>query len=235
MDGFHQTEGVIVLGATNRQEDLDRALTRPGRFDIEVHVPMPDLKGRSEILRYYLDKLVLAPNVVIDTLARGTTGFTGMPWLSYACVRLIDWLVLFNFHFVFCSIRFQALILRIWSIKQHFPRRATEKTAVTLDYLEKARDKVLMGPSKKSRIPDEEANLITAYHEGGHTLVAHYTKDSMPLHKVTIIPRGPSLGHVRSFFWLFFVVVPTLDWLIDWFLMTSLRHASFDWLIECLV
>ena len=85
------------------------------------------------------------------------------------------------------------------------------KTAVTLDYLEKARDKVLMGPSKKSRIPDEEANLITAYHEGGHTLVAHYTKDSMPLHKVTIIPRGPSLGHVRSFFWLFFVVVPTLD------------------------
>ena len=90
MDGFHQTEGVIVLGATNRQEDLDRALTRPGRFDIEVHVPMPDLKGRSEILRYYLDKLVLAPNVVIDTLARGTTGFTGMSWLSSAGVRLID-------------------------------------------------------------------------------------------------------------------------------------------------
>ena len=69
---------------------------------------------------------------------------------------------------------------------------------VSMAYFEKARDKVLMGPAKKSRVPDEEANRITAYHEGGHTLVAHYTKDAMPLHKVTIIPRGPSLGHVRE-------------------------------------
>ncbi|OQV16111.1 ATP-dependent zinc metalloprotease YME1-like protein [Hypsibius exemplaris] len=164
MDGFHQTEGVIVLGATNRQEDLDRALTRPGRFDIEVHVSMPDLKGRSEILHYYMDKLVLAPNVKIDTLARGTAGFTGADIENM--------------------------------VNQAALSAASDgMTAVTLEYLEKARDKVLMGPSKKSRIPDEEANLITAYHEGGHTLVAHYTKGSMPLHKVTIIPRGPSLGH----------------------------------------
>lgn len=77
MDGFHQTQGVIVLGATNRQEDLDRALTRPGRFDVEVHVSMPDLKGRTEILRYYLDKLVLATDTKIEVLARGTSGFTG--------------------------------------------------------------------------------------------------------------------------------------------------------------
>lgn len=77
MDGFHQNEGVIVLGATNRQEDLDKALTRPGRFDVEVQVPMPDLKGRSEILRYYLDKLVLGSDIKMDVLARGTSGFTG--------------------------------------------------------------------------------------------------------------------------------------------------------------
>lgn len=73
------------------------------------------------------------------------------------------------------------------------------QVSVTMEYLEKARDKVLMGPAKKSRILDDEANRITAYHEGGHTLVAHFTKDSMPLHKVTIIPRGPSLGHVSPF------------------------------------
>ena len=74
---------------------------------------------------------------------------------------------------------------------------ADGQIAVTMKYLERARDKVMMGPARKSRIPDEEANLITAYHEGGHTVVAHYTKESMPLHKVTIIPRGAALGHVR--------------------------------------
>lgn len=167
MDGFRQNEGVIVLGATNRREDLDRALLRPGRFDVEVQVPLPDLQGRKEILQFYLGKVKTGPgktDVDVDVLARGTTGFTGAD---------IENLV-----------------------NQAAVRAAIEEAAVvTMKYLENARDKVLMGPERKSRIPDEEANMITAYHEGGHALVAFYTRDSHPLHKVTIVPRGPSLGH----------------------------------------
>ncbi|CAB3374504.1 Hypothetical predicted protein [Cloeon dipterum] len=145
MDGFHQNEGVIVLGATNRRDDLDKALLRPGRFDVEVQVPTPDYTGRKEILDHYLSKVKLATELDVELLARGTTGFTGADLENM--------------------------------------------------YLEIARDKVLMGPERKSRIPDEEANVITAYHEGGHAIVAYYTKETHPLHKVTIIPRGPSLGH----------------------------------------
>ncbi|KAK4023895.1 hypothetical protein OUZ56_009288 [Daphnia magna] len=164
MDGFHQNEGVIVLGATNRRDDLDKALLRPGRFDVEVQVPVPDFAGRKEILQHYLSKVKLADDVDVELLARGTTGFTGAD---------IENLV-----------------------NQAAVRGAIDGVpAVTTKYLEQARDKVLMGPERKSRIPDEEANLITAYHEGGHTIVAHYTQDAHPLHKVTIIPRGPSLGH----------------------------------------
>ena len=164
MDGFHQNEGVIVLGATNRRGDLDKALLRPGRFDVEVQVPVPDYAGRKEILDHYLSKIKLAADVDVELLARGTTGFTGADLENL--------------------------------VNQAAVRGAIDgASAVTTKYLEQARDKVLMGPERKSRIPDEEANLITAYHEGGHTIVAHYTKDAHPLHKVTIIPRGPSLGH----------------------------------------
>lgn len=163
MDGFHQNEGVIVLGATNRREDLDQALLRPGRFDVEVTVPTPDFVGRKEILSLYLSK-ILAKDVDLDLLARGTTGFTGADLENM--------------------------------VNQAALRAAIDGAdSVSMKYLESARDKVLMGPERKSRIPDEEANLITAYHEGGHAVVAYYTKDSHPLHKVTIIPRGPSLGH----------------------------------------
>lgn len=163
MDGFHQNEGVIVLGATNRREDLDQALLRPGRFDVEVTVPTPDYTGRKEILGLYLSK-VLAKDVEVDLLARGTTGFTGADLENM--------------------------------VNQAALRAAIDGAdCVSMKHLESARDKVLMGPERKSRIPDEEANLITAYHEGGHAIVAYYTKDSHPLHKVTIIPRGPSLGH----------------------------------------
>ncbi|XP_060531979.1 ATP-dependent zinc metalloprotease YME1L [Cylas formicarius] len=163
MDGFHQNEGVIVLGATNRREDLDQALLRPGRFDVEVTVPAPDFTGRKEILNLYLSK-VLAKEVDLELLARGTTGFTGADLENM--------------------------------VNQAALRAAIDGADyVSMKHLESARDKVLMGPERKSRIPDEEANLITAYHEGGHAIVAYYTKDSHPLHKVTIIPRGPSLGH----------------------------------------
>ncbi|KAJ4443854.1 ATP-dependent zinc metalloprotease yme1l [Periplaneta americana] len=163
MDGFHQNEGVIVLGATNRRDDLDKALLRPGRFDVEVNVPTPDYTGRKEILDLYLGK-VLSKDVDVEMLARGTTGFTGADLENM--------------------------------VNQAALRAAIDGAdSVTMKYLENARDKVLMGPERKSRIPDEEANVITAYHEGGHAIVAYYTKDSHPLHKVTIIPRGHSLGH----------------------------------------
>ncbi len=144
--------GVIVLGATNRRDDLDKALLRPGRFDVEVQVPVPDFAGRKEILLHYLSKVKLADDVDVELLARGTTGFTGADIENLVNQVISD--IVSN---VLCSLR---------------------------SYLEQARDKVLMGPERKSRIPDEEANLITAYHEGGHTIVAHYTQDAHPLHKV---------------------------------------------------
>uniref|UniRef100_A0AAG5D855 AAA+ ATPase domain-containing protein n=1 Tax=Anopheles atroparvus TaxID=41427 RepID=A0AAG5D855_ANOAO len=163
MDGFQQNEGVIVLGATNRRDDLDQALLRPGRFDVEVVVPTPDFTGRKEILTYYLGK-ILSREINIDQLARGTTGFTGADIENM--------------------------------VNQAALRAAIDGAeTVNMKHLENARDKVLMGPERKSRLPDEEANKITAYHEGGHAIVAYYTKESHPLHKVTIMPRGPSLGH----------------------------------------
>lgn len=163
MDGFHQNEGVIVLGATNRREDLDKALLRPGRFDVEVTVPAPDFSGRKEILTLYLSQ-IRSSGINVDILARGTTGFTGADLENM--------------------------------VNQAALRAAIDGAeSVTMKYLENARDKVLMGPERKSRIPDEETNEITAYHEGGHAIVAYFTKESHPLHKVTIIPRGPSLGH----------------------------------------
>ncbi|UYV77342.1 YME1L1 [Cordylochernes scorpioides] len=163
MDGFRQNEGVVVLGATNRRDDLDKALLRPGRFDVEVQVPVPDLVGRTEILSHYLSKVKMGPDVDVAVLARGTTGFTGADLENM--------------------------------INQAALRAAIDGAPhVGMKYLENSRDKVLMGPERKSRIPDEEANRITANHEGGHALVAHFTKESHPLHKVTIIPRGPSLG-----------------------------------------
>ncbi|XP_030385825.1 ATP-dependent zinc metalloprotease YME1 homolog isoform X4 [Scaptodrosophila lebanonensis] len=163
MDGFHQNAGVIVLGATNRRDDLDQALLRPGRFDVEVMVSTPDFTGRKEILSLYLTK-VLHDDVDLDMLARGTSGFTGADLENM--------------------------------INQAALRAAIDGAeTVTMKHLETARDKVLMGPERKARLPDEEANTITAYHEGGHAIVAYYTKESHPLHKVTIMPRGPSLGH----------------------------------------
>ncbi|XP_067629709.1 ATP-dependent zinc metalloprotease YME1L isoform X3 [Eurosta solidaginis] len=163
MDGFHQNTGVIVLGATNRRDDLDQALLRPGRFDVEVVVSTPDFTGRKEILSLYLAK-ILHDEINLDMLARGTSGFTGADLENM--------------------------------INQAALRAAIDGAeTVTMKHLESARDKVLMGPERKARLPDEEANLITAYHEGGHAVVAYYTKESHPLHKVTIMPRGPSLGH----------------------------------------
>ncbi|XP_076243376.1 ATP-dependent zinc metalloprotease YME1L isoform X2 [Calliopsis andreniformis] len=163
MDGFLQNEGVIVLGATNRRDDLDKALLRPGRFDIEVFVQQPDYLGRKEILNLYLSR-ILTHDIDVDCLARRTVGFTGA-----------DLETMVN----------QAAL----------KAAINNANYVTMKDLEYARDKIVMGPEKKRRVNNEETNLITAYHEAGHAIVGYYTKDSTPIHKVTIIPRGPSLGH----------------------------------------
>ncbi|WKY00806.1 hypothetical protein Q1695_015102 [Nippostrongylus brasiliensis] len=165
MDGFNRNEGVIVIAATNRVDDLDKALLRPGRFDVRVTVPKPDLAGRTDIFNFYLQRIVHAPCVDPRTLAKGSTGFTGADIENM--------------------------------VNQAALKAATESAPeVTMMHLDEARDRVLMGPARTGgRIPDEEANRNTAYHEAGHTLVTLYTKHATPLHKVTIIPRGQSLGH----------------------------------------
>uniref|UniRef100_A0A1I7TMF5 AAA domain-containing protein n=1 Tax=Caenorhabditis tropicalis TaxID=1561998 RepID=A0A1I7TMF5_9PELO len=165
MDGFTRNEGIIVIAATNRVEDLDKALLRPGRFDVRVTVPKPDLAGRVDIFNFYLSKIVHSGTIDPKVLAKGSTGFTGADIENM--------------------------------VNQAALKAATDNAVeVTMSYLDEARDRVLMGPARTGgRIPDEEANRNTAYHEAGHTLVSLYTKDATPLHKVTIIPRGQSLGH----------------------------------------
>ncbi|XP_043262518.1 ATP-dependent zinc metalloprotease YME1L [Colletes gigas] len=163
MDGFLQNEGVIVLGATNRRDDLDKALLRPGRFDVEIYVNVPDYAGRKEILDLYLSR-VLTQDVDVDYLARCTVGFTGADLENM--------------------------------INQAALRAALNGAPyVTMKHLEYARDKVVLGPEGKLKTVDDEVNRITAFHEAGHALVAYYTKDAVPIHKVTIMPRGASLGH----------------------------------------
>lgn len=167
MDGFNQNEGVIVMGATNRANDLDKALLRPGRFDVQVTVPVPDYKGRKELFEHYLSKVRASPDIDTDMLCRTTIGFTG------ADIENL--------------------------INQAALKSATDDLDnVSHDSLEFARDKILMGPESRTRLPDKEQNLMTAYHEGGHALVAYFTEKANSLHKVTIVSRGHSLGHTST-------------------------------------
>uniref|UniRef100_A0A672HHP1 ATP-dependent zinc metalloprotease YME1L1 n=1 Tax=Salarias fasciatus TaxID=181472 RepID=A0A672HHP1_SALFA len=159
MDGFKPNEGVIIIGATNFPEALDNALIRPGRFDMQVTVPKPDVKGRTEILNWYLKK------IKAKIIARGTVGFSGADLENL--------------------------------VNQAALKAAVDgKDMVTLKELEFAKDKILMGPERRSAEIDNKNKRITAYHESGHAIVAYYTKDAMPINKATIMPRGPSLGHV---------------------------------------
>lgn len=164
MDGFHQNDALIVIGATNRMSDLDKALTRPGRFDVQVTVAAPDVKGRADILNFYLERIRQGPDVDVDVLARCTIGFTGAD-----LENLVN----------------QAA-LRAASHGQEF---------VTMEYFEHSRERITMGPEKKTRIPDETTNRNTAIHEAGHTIVAYFSEFASKPHKVTIMPRGQSLGH----------------------------------------
>ncbi|KAM4544303.1 ATP-dependent zinc metalloprotease YME1L1-like isoform 1-T1 [Fundulus diaphanus] len=165
MDGFKPNEGVIVIGATNFPEALDNALVRPGRFDMQVTVPRPDVKGRREILNWYLSKIKVDPAVNAEIIARGTVGFSGAELENL--------------------------------VNQAALKAAVDgKEMVTIKDLEFAKDKLLMGPERRSVEIDKKNKTITAYHESGHAIVAYYTKDAMPINKATIMPRGPTLGHV---------------------------------------
>ena len=163
MDGFDTTEGIIIVAATNRPDVLDQALLRPGRFDRQVVVDLPSLKGREQILNIHAKNIKLSDKVDIQKTARGTPGFSGA-----------DLANLTNEAALLASRR-----------KANF---------VEQEDLEEARDKVIMGPERKSHALDDEAKKITAYHEAGHTIAMYYMEECDPLHKVTIIPRGRALG-----------------------------------------
>ncbi len=167
MDGFNSSDQVIVIAATNREDVLDPALTRPGRFDRRVYVPLPDLQGRLEILRVHARKVKMSPNVEMTRLARGTPMFSGA---ELAAV-----------------INESAIIATM-----------ANKESVEMEDLEEARDKVRWGRAKKSRQVDEKERLTTAYHEAGHAVVQSLVPEADPIHKVSIIPRGPYGGATFS-------------------------------------
>jgi cell division protease FtsH len=163
MDGFESNEGVILLAATNRPDVLDPALLRPGRFDRQIVVDMPDLKGREGILKVHSRKIPLDDDVNLTTIARGTPGLSGAD---------------------LANIVNEAALLAA--------RRNHSK--VTMVDLEEAKDKVMMGPERKSLALNDEEKERIAFHEAGHALVASLIPEADPLHKVTIVPRGRALG-----------------------------------------
>ncbi len=165
MDGFESNEGVILIAATNRPDVLDPALLRPGRFDRQVVVPNPDVKGREKILKVHAKKVPLSADVSLKTIARGTPGFSGA-----SLANLIN----------------EAALLSA--------RR--NKRSVSMQEMEDAKDKVLMGSERRSLVMSEEERRLTAYHEAGHALATVYSPASDPIHKATIVPRGRALGMV---------------------------------------
>ena len=169
MDGFNSNEGVILMAATNRPDVLDRALLRPGRFDRQIVVANPDIRGRKQILEVHIrnQKVPIDDDVDLEVLARSTPGFSGAD-----LANMVN----------------EAALLAA--------RRNKEKVSM-IDF-EDAKDRVLMGPARKSLVLSAKEKLQTAYHEAGHVLIGRLLPDADPIHKATIIPRGPSLG-VTSF------------------------------------
>ncbi len=168
MDGFDTQEGVIIIAATNRPDVLDPALLRPGRFDRQVMVSLPDVKGREEILRVHAKKVKLSEDADLSKIARGTPGFSGAELANV--------------------INEAALLAARKSLK-----------AIGTPELEEARDKVRWGRERRSLALTDKEKENTAYHEAGHAILIELLEHTDPLHKVTIIPRGPSLG---STMWL---------------------------------
>ncbi|GGC04966.1 ATP-dependent zinc metalloprotease FtsH [Oxalicibacterium flavum] len=163
MDGFEPNSGVIVIAATNRADVLDKALLRPGRFDRQVIVGLPDIRGREQILNVHMRKVPISSDVKADILARGTPGFSGAD-----LANLVNEAALFA------------------------ARR--NKRLVEMQDFEDAKDKIVMGPERKSAVMREEERRNTAYHESGHAVVAKLLPKADPVHKVTIMPRGFALG-----------------------------------------
>ncbi|RDE89162.1 ATP-dependent zinc metalloprotease FtsH [Aggregatibacter aphrophilus] len=163
MDGFEGNEGVIVIAATNRPDVLDPALTRPGRFDRQVVVGLPDVKGREQILKVHMRKVPVGLDVDAMTLARGTPGYSGAD-----LANLVNEAALFA--------------------------ARTNKRIVTMVEFEKAKDKINMGPERRTMIMTDKQKESTAYHEAGHAIVGYLVPEHDPVHKVTIIPRGRALG-----------------------------------------
>ncbi len=163
MDGFAENDGVILIAATNRPDVLDPALLRPGRFDRQITVDLPDIKGREHILRVHAKKVKMDIGVDLTRIAKGTPGFSGAD-----LANLIN----------------EAALLAA--------RR--NKEVVGYGEFEEAKDRVMMGPERRSMVITEKEKLVTAYHEAGHALVAYFTPGTDPVHKVTIVPRGRALG-----------------------------------------
>lgn len=174
MDGFDKNQGIIVIAATNRPDVLDTALLRPGRFDRQVFVPLPDIKGREEILKVHSRKVLLEKDFDPLIIARGTPGFSGAD-LS----NLVNEAALF-------------------AVRHN-------RSLVTMEDFEQAKDKIMMGSARRSMIMTVSQKEATAYHEAGHAIVGRLVPEHDPIHKVTIIPRGRALG-VTFFF-------PTEDYL----------------------
>ncbi len=164
LDGFESKEGIILIGATNRPDVLDTALLRPGRFDRRINVPVPDIKGRLEILNVHARKVKLTEGTDLSVIARNTPGFTGAD---------------------LANIVNEAAIIAA----------KKEQKSVDLKDLEEAIEKSIAGPQRKSRIISDAEKRVVAYHEAGHTLVAKILPGCDPVHKVTIVPRGPALGY----------------------------------------
>ncbi|SDU28633.1 cell division protease FtsH [Verrucomicrobium sp. GAS474] len=163
MDGIESQEGVIIVAATNRKDVLDPALLRPGRFDREVRVSLPDIKGREQIIAVHVKKVKIDPKADLNALARGTPGFSGAE-----LANLIN----------------EAALIAAKANKEQ----------ITQPDLEEARDKVRWGRERRSLAMTEKEKKNTAYHEAGHAVLNVLLENTDPLHKVTIIPRGPSLG-----------------------------------------
>lgn len=167
MDGFSANEGIIMIAATNRPDILDPALLRPGRFDRQIVVDRPDIKGRTEILKVHVKGKPIGSDVNLDVIAQRTPGFTGAD-LS----NLVN----------------EAALLTA----------RKDKKAINMPEMEEAAERVIMGPERKSRVISDKEKRLTAYHEGGHTIVGVLLEHTDPVHKVTIIPRGRAGGYTLS-------------------------------------
>lgn len=167
MDGFADNQGIIVVAATNRPDVLDPALLRPGRFDRQITVPIPDVRGREQILQVHIKNVPTAPDVNVSIIARGTPGFSGAD-----LANLIN--------------------------EAALAAARLDRNVVTMEELEHAKDKVMMGAERRSMVMSETEKEITAYHEGGHALIGLSMPESDPIHKATIIPRGRALGMVMQ-------------------------------------